>query len=131
MRFLLDMNLPPAMVDWLRSEGHDAIHIREIGLAQLPDREVFARAAEEGRIVVTFDLDFGEIVGLAGATGSGVVLLRSDWLVSIIFARGSKRRSRRRRSRCKPVQSSLSRITASASGGCRRGIEGAEMAQRI
>jgi len=76
MRFLLDMNLPPAMADWLRSGGHDAVHVREIGLAHLPDREVFARAAEDGRIVVTFDLDFGEIVGLAGATGSGVVLLR-------------------------------------------------------
>jgi predicted nuclease of predicted toxin-antitoxin system len=76
MRFLLDMNLPPAMADWLRSGGHDAVHVREIGFAHLPDREVFARAAEDGRIVVTFDLDFGEIVGLAGATGSGVVLLR-------------------------------------------------------
>jgi predicted nuclease of predicted toxin-antitoxin system len=76
MWFLLDMNLPPAMADWLRSRGHDAVHVREIGLAHLPDREVFARAAEDGRIVVTFDLDFGEIVGLAGATGSGVVLLR-------------------------------------------------------
>jgi predicted nuclease of predicted toxin-antitoxin system len=44
MRFLLDMNLPPALAEWLRSEGHDAVHIREIGLAHLPDREVFARA---------------------------------------------------------------------------------------
>lgn len=76
MRFLLDMNLPPAMADWLRSEGHDAVHIREIGLGHLPDRDVFVRAAEDGRIVVTYHLDFGEIVGLAGATGSGVVLLR-------------------------------------------------------
>src|SRR5262249_30084299 len=70
MRFLLDMNLPPATAEWLRSEGLDAVHIREIGLAHLPDREVFARAAEEGRVVVTFDLDFGEIAGLAGATGA-------------------------------------------------------------
>jgi len=76
MRFLLDMNLPPVMADWLRSEGHDAVHVRDIGLAHLPDREVFARAAEDGRIVVTFDLDFGEIIGLARATGPGIVLLR-------------------------------------------------------
>jgi predicted nuclease of predicted toxin-antitoxin system len=76
MRFLLDMNLPPEMADWLRSEGHDAVHARDIGLADLPDREVFSRAAEDRRIVVTFDLDFGEIVGLAAATGPAIMLLR-------------------------------------------------------
>ena len=76
MRLLLDMNLPPAMADWLCSEGHDAIHAREFGLGRLSDREIFARAAAEQRITVTFDLDFGEIVGLAGAANAGVILLR-------------------------------------------------------
>jgi len=76
MRFLLDMNLPPAMAGWLRAEGHDAVHVREIGLAGVPDHQVFARAAEDGRIVVTFDLDFGEIVALRGVAGAGVALLR-------------------------------------------------------
>ena|SRR5690348_11914087 len=65
MRFLLDMNLPPAIADWLRVEGHDAVHIRKI-----------AEAAKQDRVVVTFDLDFGEIAGLAGAKGAKVVLLR-------------------------------------------------------
>jgi predicted nuclease of predicted toxin-antitoxin system len=76
MRFLLDMNLPPVMADWLRADGHDAVHVREIGYASLPDREIFSRAAEEGRIVVTFDLDFGEIVSLTRGMASGIVLLR-------------------------------------------------------
>jgi len=38
--------------------------------------KIFAHVADEGRIVVTFDLDFGETGGLAGATGATVVLLR-------------------------------------------------------
>jgi predicted nuclease of predicted toxin-antitoxin system len=76
MRFLLDMNLPPAMTGWLRSEGHDVVHVRDIGLADLPDRDVFVRAAADERIVVTFDLDFAEIVALRGAAGLGVALLR-------------------------------------------------------
>jgi predicted nuclease of predicted toxin-antitoxin system len=76
MRFLLDMNRPPAMTEWLRAEGHDAVHVREIGLAGLPDHSVFGRAAEDGRIVVTFDLDFGEIVAARAASGAGVTLLR-------------------------------------------------------
>ena len=76
MRFLLDMNLPPAMADWLRSEGHDAIHVLGAGYGDMPDREIFDRAVENSRILVTFDLDFGEIVGLAEPAGCGVVLLR-------------------------------------------------------
>ena len=76
MRLLLDMNLAPMMAEWLRAEGHDVVHVRVIGFMQSPDRNVFARAAEDARIVVTFDLDFGEIAGLSGATSSGVILLR-------------------------------------------------------
>jgi len=106
MRFLLDMNLPPAMADWLRSDGHDAVHVCEIG-----------------RIVVTFDLDFGEIVGLAGAAGSGVGCCGSDWLVKIICAHGFARPLRRRERLCKLVLSFLSKMLACASGGCRQGIE--------
>ncbi len=76
MRFLLDMNLSPAMADWLRREGHDAVHARDIGLSTLPDWDVFARAVTEDRILITFDLDFGDIVGAAGGAGPGVLLLR-------------------------------------------------------
>ncbi len=76
MRFLLDMNLSPAMADWLRQEGHDAVHARDIGLATLPDRDLFARAVAEERILITFDLDFGDIAGAAGGAGPGVLLLR-------------------------------------------------------
>ena len=61
MRFLLDMNLPPAIGDRLRAEGHDAIHALDAGFSNLSDHELFERAAKDGRIVVTFDLDFGEI----------------------------------------------------------------------
>jgi predicted nuclease of predicted toxin-antitoxin system len=76
MRFLLDMNLPPVLADQLRTEGHDAVHVLYAGYGEFPDQEVFARAAAEGRVVVTFDLDFGEIAGLADPVGSGVILLR-------------------------------------------------------
>jgi hypothetical protein len=31
MRFLLDMNLPPAIATRLQAEGHDAIHVRDAG----------------------------------------------------------------------------------------------------
>ncbi|HEX3883125.1 MAG TPA: DUF5615 family PIN-like protein [Stellaceae bacterium] len=76
MRFLLDMNLPPLLADQLNAEGHDAVHVLGAGYGAFPDQQIFARAAAEGRIVVTFDLDFGEIAGLADPAASGVILLR-------------------------------------------------------
>lgn len=74
MRLLLDMNLPPQIAEHLRRGGHDAVHVRDIGLGQVQDEDVFARAVAEQRIVVTHDLDFGEIVGLG--SGTSVILLR-------------------------------------------------------
>ncbi|MBV9587228.1 MAG: DUF5615 family PIN-like protein [Alphaproteobacteria bacterium] len=76
MRLLLDMNLPPAMATWLRGEGHDAVHARDLQLAKLPDVEVFARATADRRVVITFDLDFADLAAAAAGTGPGVVLLR-------------------------------------------------------
>jgi predicted nuclease of predicted toxin-antitoxin system len=76
MRLLLDMNVPAPIAGWLRAQGHDTVHLRELGLGRLADPDVFVRAATERCAVVTFDLDFGEIVGLAAGTGVGVLLLR-------------------------------------------------------
>ena len=70
------MNLPPSVAEWLRSEGHEAIHVREFGLSDVSDREIFSRAAADARIVVSFDLDFGKIAGLARDAAVGAVLLR-------------------------------------------------------
>src|SRR5258708_31396793 len=76
MRFLLDINVSPAIGEALRADGHDAVHVREIGLGDLPDREVFAHAAADNRVLVSFDLDFGDIAGSARAGTPGVLLLR-------------------------------------------------------
>jgi predicted nuclease of predicted toxin-antitoxin system len=76
MRLLLDMNMPRRIAGNLRASGHDALHIGEISLGRLPDDDVFAHARGETRVVETFDLDFGEIVGATRGGGPGVVLLR-------------------------------------------------------
>jgi predicted nuclease of predicted toxin-antitoxin system len=75
MRFLVDMGLGVRVAEWLRSEGHDAHHLDEVGLRRISDDEIFAKAAAEHRIIITTDLDFGEIVAHAhGTTVSAVVL---------------------------------------------------------
>ncbi len=64
------------VVEWLRAEGHDARHLREEGLHRLLDGEIFAKAAAERRIVLTFDLDFGEIVALSQSQPVSIILFR-------------------------------------------------------
>jgi predicted nuclease of predicted toxin-antitoxin system len=76
MRFLADMGVSLRVVEWLRSSGHDAVHLRDEGLQRLPNGEIFGKAIREERVVLTFDLDFGEIV--AGSDGGiiSVILFR-------------------------------------------------------
>jgi predicted nuclease of predicted toxin-antitoxin system len=76
VRFLADMGVSQGVVDWLRAEGHDATHLREQGLQRMPNGDIFEKAATEGRVVLTFDLDFGEIVALLGENKASVVLFR-------------------------------------------------------
>ena len=52
------------------------MHLREQGLQPLPDGEIFLKARSEGRIVITFDLDFGEIAALSGERQPSVILFR-------------------------------------------------------
>ena len=76
MRFLADMGVSMRVVEWLRSTGHDVVHLREQGLHRLPDSEIFAKAQRERRVVLTFDLDFGEIVAATGVKTASVILFR-------------------------------------------------------
>jgi predicted nuclease of predicted toxin-antitoxin system len=76
MRFLADMGIAGGVVVWLKAQGHDAVHLRDEGLQRLPDGQVFAKAAAEQRIILTFDLDFGEILALSGGKDVSVVLFR-------------------------------------------------------
>ena len=76
MRFLADMGVSMRLVEWLRSNGHDVVHLREQGLKRLPDGEIFTKAVAEGRVILTFDLDFGEIAAVSRGNRVGVVLFR-------------------------------------------------------
>ncbi len=76
MRFLADMGVAQRIVQWLRSEGHDAVHLRDERLHRLPNGKIFEKAVAERRIILTFDLDFGEIVALSGGQQVSVILFR-------------------------------------------------------
>jgi len=76
MRFLADMGVDIRVVQWLRQNGHDTKHLRDEGLHRIPNGEVFVKAISENRVIVTFDLDFGEIVALSRGERASVILFR-------------------------------------------------------
>ena len=85
MRFLIDANLSPRLAEWLRTEGHEAVHVSDVGLAQAPDREIFAYAARELQVVVTSDLGFGEILAQSlGGVSAIIVRLRTAALATVV-----------------------------------------------
>lgn len=76
MRFLADMGVDVRIVQWLRQQGHDAKHLRDEELHRSPNGEIFGKAVAENRVVLTFDLDFGEIAALTRDRKTSVVLFR-------------------------------------------------------
>ncbi len=76
MRFLVDACADVRVAEWLRTQGYDTVHVRDEQLHRLPDEEVFAKAAREARTLLTFDLDFSEIVSVSGATAISVIVCR-------------------------------------------------------
>lgn len=75
MRFLVDENLSPRICPLLT--GHDAVHVRDTGLASASDTDVLAAAVAAERVVVTADRgDFGRELAFTGAVEPSVILLR-------------------------------------------------------
>jgi predicted nuclease of predicted toxin-antitoxin system len=70
------MGLSPRIAAWLRTCGHDVAHLRDEQLHRMPDADIFAKAVAEGRAILTFDLDFGEIVAATGSLRTSVVVFR-------------------------------------------------------
>jgi len=76
MKALANENFPRAVVEALRAAGHDVVWVRTEAPGS-EDRAVLEWARAEGRLLLTFDKDFGELVFRAGlAAPSGVVLWR-------------------------------------------------------
>jgi predicted nuclease of predicted toxin-antitoxin system len=76
MRFLADAGISPKTVEFLRLRGHDAVHVRELLLQRAADSELVDKARAESRILLTFDLDFGEILALGILEQPSVVIFR-------------------------------------------------------
>ena len=76
MRFLVDMGISPRTVDYLQRLGHNAVHLHVEGLDRLPDSDILKMAREERRVLLTHDLDFGELIAASEASTPSIVIFR-------------------------------------------------------
>ncbi|MBZ0170250.1 hypothetical protein MELA_00229 [Candidatus Methylomirabilis lanthanidiphila] len=63
-------------VQALRRQGHEVVHLREEELARLPDAAILEKARQEQRIVLIFDLDFGDLLAIGGHNYPSVIIFR-------------------------------------------------------
>jgi predicted nuclease of predicted toxin-antitoxin system len=75
VKFLVDANLPPALAQWLVSEGHEALHVADLGMQAMADREIWQHARDSDACIVTKDEDFVLLQALDRA-GPAVVWIR-------------------------------------------------------
>lgn len=76
MRFLGDVPIARATLEFLRAQGHDCLSTRSRLPANAPDTDIVRLATDEDRIILCFDLDFAAIVAVSRARRPSVVTLR-------------------------------------------------------
>ncbi len=75
-RFLADENISLLTVRHLRKLGYDVKDLSKEGKTGLTDEQLVNLAEKEERMIITFDLDFGEIYYFAAKTHVGIIVLR-------------------------------------------------------
>ncbi len=76
MRFLLDANLSPALVEQLGQAGYTAVHVGDLELLAAADDVILDRASADGYVLITADSDFPMMLALRRAATPSVILLR-------------------------------------------------------
>ena len=74
-QFLADENIPKETVDLLRRQGVDIIPVTKFSSGK-SDAEVLDLANQTGRVIITFDKDFGQLIFKEKRKTKGLILLR-------------------------------------------------------
>lgn len=74
-KFIVDECTGPFVATWLKSKGFNVLSVFE-AFPGIKDTEILKIAQSEGRIVITNDKDFGEMVFKSRYSHHGIVLLR-------------------------------------------------------
>jgi predicted nuclease of predicted toxin-antitoxin system len=77
VKFIVDENLGPRVAEWLREYQYDVVSIYE-EFRGWNDDDILRKSAEENRILITKDKDFGEMRFREGKVHRGVIFLRLE-----------------------------------------------------
>ena len=86
MRFLADESCDFAVVRALRADGHDVVAVSQTHRGA-PDDIVIDLAVREGRVLLTEDRDFGQLVLDSNLPATGVIYIRFPMIVRESLAR--------------------------------------------
>ena len=78
MEFKTDENLPVEVCHMLRDAGHEASSVLDQQLGGRPDSEISSACKSEGRVLLTLDTDFGNILVYPPQEFPGIVVIRAD-----------------------------------------------------
>ena len=75
MKFIVDECTGIAVAEYLRKIGHDVVVVAE-AMPQAEDHTILDKAMDEGRVLITNDKDFGELIFRRRYYHHGVIFLR-------------------------------------------------------
>lgn len=76
MRIKLDENMPTELTAVLAEQGHVVDTVMDEGLKSRPDIDVWGAAQQDGRFLITQDLDFSDARRFVPGTHRGLMLVR-------------------------------------------------------
>lgn len=78
MKFLVDENIGYPVINFLRDKGHNVVSVlEEKSLRGADDTVILKSAKVAGRVIITQDKDFGELVFNQSKVHAGVILIRT------------------------------------------------------
>jgi len=76
VKFLLDMNLPRSLGQKLKTIHHQTRHVGGLGMAEADDIEIVHEARENQEVIITHDLDYGDLLAFSGESSPSVIIFR-------------------------------------------------------
>ena len=77
MKVLVDVSAGQAVAEAIRQMGHDVLFVRDRD-PKMSDTNILDWAVSEGRLIVTMDKDFGDLVFRTRRSHCGILLLRLE-----------------------------------------------------